>query len=182
MKPIKDIMTVDRVVEEVERYGEKELKYWKKYDFFETSDGLKVMLTPARATRLDTTIWKSDEDEHGNYITSDYYAPNEDARKALFIRENLDNLTEISDHAEHSNRTLYISKPTRTSDTLRTIVARHEWEINDWRDVERPMTAEEIEDLKEWEEEQRKAMTDRLERYWKRYKNKVRIDTYWVNR
>lgn len=182
MKPIKDILTIDRVANDVARYGEKELKYYSKNDFFELSDGLRIVLVPARNKTITTTIWESDEDEHGNYITADYYAPTEDAKKKLFFAENMRNLDNITEKAKHSHRTLYVSKPTRTSDTLRTIYARHEHEVNDWRDVERPLTAEEIADLKKWEEGERQAMSERLERYWKRYKTKVRVDTYWVNR
>lgn len=182
MTPIKDITTIDRVQNDIARYGEKELKYWGKYDFFELSDGLRVMLTPARGKAITTTIWESDEDTQGNYRTSDDIAPTEQARYNLFIAENMRNLTDITEHAEHTNRTLYVSKPTRTSDTLRTVIARHDYEIDNWHDTERPLTEQEIADLKKWEEEQRTALKQRLDRYWKRYKNKVRVDTYWVNR
>lgn len=182
MKPIKNILTIDRVAQEVAERGANELKWWSRYDYFETSDGYRIMLTPTRAKSITTTIWESDEDEHGNYITGDDIAPTEDARKRLFFAENMRNLDDITAKAENSHRTLYISKPTRTSDTLRTVYARGDNEVNDFHDVERPLTEPEIADLKKWEEEQRQLMAERLERYWKRYKNKVRVDTYWVNR
>lgn len=182
MKLIKDITEIDRVAQDVERYGEKEAKHWKKYDFFELSDGLRIILTPARAKSITTTIWESDEDEQGHYVTPDYYAPDENARKKLFFAENMRNLDDITEHARHSNRTLYVSKPAWINSTLRNIIARHDHEIDNWHDTERPMTAEEIASLEKWEEEQRRAMAERLERYWKRYNNKIRVDTYWVNR
>lgn len=178
MEQIKDIMTIDRVAKQVEKYGEGELKYLKKYDYFKTSDGYIIELRPARAYQISSTIYESDEDASGNYRTAKDIAPTEDDLKALFIA---DNMRLEGDYTPEEWQNLYISTPCFRGSTLRTIYHRQTHQIDQWHDVERRLTWAEIEWLKNYYAEQRKAQTERLERYWKRYRNKIYIHTYWAN-
>ena len=183
MHKIEDIKSIDRVRHEVERYGEKELKYWRKYDFFKLHDGLVVYLSGARAKAIEREIYESDEDEQGRYRTSSDIAPNNDALKRLFMARNLRELRNYTKYLdERPFEKLYISKPVYTNSNLRQFVVRSASQIDAWHDVEREATPEELAALKQWEDEQMLEMTDRLEKYWKRYGDKVGITTYWANR
>lgn len=183
MKPIENIENIDRVKHDIETYGEKELKYWKKYDFFELSDGLKIFLSGSRASAINNVIYRSDEDAQGHYITSDDIAPTEEDLKRIFIADNMRNLREYSEYLEQRPfAKLYVGKPTYRDSELRNLLVRDDHEVEMWHDVERVLTEAELSDVKKWEEEQRKAHRERLEKYWKRYKNKVYIHTYWANR
>lgn len=183
MKQIKDIKTIDRVAQMVERYGEKELKFYSKYDYFRTEDGLIVELTGARARGITREIYFSDEDAQGNYRTGSDIAPTKEILKEIFFKENLDNLTEITKRQEERPyKKIYISKPNWVNSEVRCFLLRDEADIDRRHDIERLATDEEIKWLKGYEDEQRKEMTERLEKYWKRYSNKVGIRTYWADR
>lgn len=162
----------------MEKYGEKELTYLKKYDYFKTSDGYVIELRPARAYKIQSTIYESDEDASGNYRTASDIAPTEDDLKRLFIEDNM-RLDEPTRPEEWQQ--LYISKPMFMNSTLRTIYHRQTHQVDQWHDVERKLTWAEVEWLRNYYAEQRKAMKERLERYWKRYRNKIYIHTYWAN-
>lgn len=183
MKRIEDIKTIDRVAQMIERYGEKELKFYNQYDFFRTDDGLIIEMSGARSKSITREIYFSDEDAHGNYRTSSDIAPTKEILKGIFFKENLDDLDDLTGRmAERPQKKLYVSKPTWNNSEVRTFVLRDDIDIDRWHDVERLATEEETNWLKQYDEEQRKAMTERLEKYWKRYSNKVGIRTYWADR
>lgn len=178
MTPIKDIMTIDIVKKRVKEYGDGLLKNFKKYDYFNTSDGYVIELRPARACKIQSTIYESDEDVNGNYRTAKDIAPTEDALKQLFFNENM---RLDGDYTPKEWENLYISEPMFAGSNLRTIYHRLTQQIDWWHDVERKLTWDEIEWLKKYYAEQKRLMLERLERYWKRYHDKIYIHTYWAN-
>lgn len=183
--PIKDISEIDIVKADTQRWGEKEFKHYKNHrDFFMLEDGLVLMLPNAKGVKITSKIYEPDEDfSTGEYRTAKDIAPTKQELKRLFIEENMSNLTlPLSRCNDRPGCRLYISNPIRPNVDTRQIFTRNSEQIERWHDVEREITKSEYYLLRDWEERQQKVMMQRLERYWKRYEDKIEIRTYWVNR
>lgn len=159
-----------------------DFKYKEYHHHFETSDGLIVAIEKKKP-RIDRVLWYADEDySTGEYRTSDDIAPNKEALKECFLEENLRKYHSIfTDIENHPMKKLFISKSGRyiRDSKVRAIVPDYESEAYKY---ERALTNEEIKVLRETCESDLVDFKKRLDRYWKRYSDKVYISTYWANR
>ena len=159
-----------------------DLKYKEYNHHFETSDGLIVAINHMKP-RISRVLWYADEDySTGKYRTSDDIAPNKEALKNCFIQDNLRSFHSVfSDMERHPMKKLYITKGGQyiRDSKVRAIVADYDEEAYKY---ERELTPEEVKVLKETVDKDLEAYKTRLDRYWKRYSDKVHINTYWADR
>ena len=172
MKPLTDYTKLEGL----------DLKYKDYNHHFETSDGLIVAINHMKP-RISRVLWYSDEDlTTGEYRTASDIAPNKEVLKNCFMNDNLRGFHSVfSDIERHPMKKLFISKNGQyiRDSEVRYIVADYEEESDKY---ERELTDEEVKVLKETVDKDLEAYKTRLERYWKRYSDKVCISTYWANR
>ena len=172
-------------LQDLSRLNESDIKYSEYHEYFETDDGLVIALDKG-TPKPQRHLYYADEDwETGEYRTADDIAKTKEQLKQCFIEENIRRLHTFTDWLEkHPVIELYISKNPQyrgQTDGARYVRALYP---DDWEHsiMERKVTEEELAFIRDYEEKQKAEFIERLERYWKRYSDKVEIRTYWANR
>lgn len=153
---------------------EKMVEYCLKSSIYVQSGEEFINCGNAKPT-IDKTMWYDDETE-GPKATFEN-----------FKQYNMSNAPRtVEEQMEQHNRKPYICNnyylnAGETTSPLKSVVFRNEF--NDrFNGDERPATEAEIALIKEAIDKARENYFTRLERYWKRYSNKVHAAGYWANR
>lgn len=161
-----------------------DLKYKDYNHHFITNDGFIVAFSKCKP-RIDKVLWYADEDySTGEYRAASDIAPDKEALENCFISENLRKFHSLTDWLDkHPCGKLFISKKGQyVKDSKVRGIATDFDEPEAQFKYERALTDEEVETIRKTVDEEKKAFEQRLERYWKRYSDKVYISTYWADR
>lgn len=159
-----------------------DLKYKDYNHHFVTDDGFLISVRRDRPG-ISKILYYSDEDySTGEYRTATDIAPNKEALKNCFMSENLRKIRSVTDWLDkHPCGKLFISKNGQYICDSEVRAVATDFPGEEYK-YERELTVDEIETIRKVVAEDKKAFEKRLERYWKRYSDKVYISTYWANR
>ena len=169
------------------KLNQKDISYKEYHEYFETDDGLIVALDKHKPG-ISKVLYYADEDwGTGEYRTASDIAPTKEDLKRCFIQDNLRKLHSYKRWLEnHPTADLYITERVQyrgEESGARAIFAAFPDDLDDPRCKPlRKLTEEELKVVFAFEKEQEEQFIKRLERYWKRYADKVYISTYWANR
>lgn len=142
----------------------------KKYDFYKTNDDIIIEVEKASSLSIDKTIWYDDELPAEMIPTACF---------ETFILENIHHCNRYDCYSEELKRNskFYFCNQGNTTSYI-----DYDRGLRDVVGIIREIKPQEMEEILQIYKERKENYLIRLERYFKRYGNKISVQGYWRDR